>query len=171
MMVFITHNTDFGDAFEQEAADPQYFYTFSVEGYQMGINMLLYALLIEVTVQLRVQVLIPQSLYRTCPYRNLSLKNVSSYCVGVRAACSRSRSAARRASTSACWRFRWRGWSACTRAGRPTRCWPGFRPSLFVTLAGVTVLFTLAEDQRHRRCARAPAARHWRAGAMRWCLR
>ena len=44
MMVFITHNTDFGDAFEQEAADPQYFYTFSVEGYAMGINILLYAL-------------------------------------------------------------------------------------------------------------------------------
>jgi hypothetical protein len=44
MMVFITHNTDFGDAFEQEAADPQYFYTFSVEGYQLGINVLLYAL-------------------------------------------------------------------------------------------------------------------------------
>jgi hypothetical protein len=44
MMVFITHNTDFGDAFEQEAADPQYFYTFSVEGYEMGINVLLYAL-------------------------------------------------------------------------------------------------------------------------------
>jgi hypothetical protein len=44
MMVFITHNTDFGDAFEQEAADPAYFYTFSVEGYQLGINVLLYAL-------------------------------------------------------------------------------------------------------------------------------
>jgi hypothetical protein len=44
MMVFITHNTDFGDAFEQEAADPEYFYTFSVEGYEMGINILLYAL-------------------------------------------------------------------------------------------------------------------------------
>jgi len=44
MMVFITHNTDFGDAFEQEAADPEYFYTFSVEGYQTGINVLLYAL-------------------------------------------------------------------------------------------------------------------------------
>jgi hypothetical protein len=44
MMVFITHNTDFGDAFEQEAADPQYFYTFSVEGYEMGINILIYAL-------------------------------------------------------------------------------------------------------------------------------
>ena len=44
MMVLITHNTDFGDAFEQEAADPEYFYTFSVEGYEMGINILLYAL-------------------------------------------------------------------------------------------------------------------------------
>jgi hypothetical protein len=44
MMVFITHNTDFGDAFEEEATDPQYFYTFSVEGYQTGINVLLYAL-------------------------------------------------------------------------------------------------------------------------------
>ena len=44
MMVFITHNTDFGDAFEQEAADPEYCYTFSVEGYQLGINVLLYAL-------------------------------------------------------------------------------------------------------------------------------
>ena len=44
MMVFITHNTDFGDAFEEEASDPQYFYTFSVEGYQTGINVLLYAL-------------------------------------------------------------------------------------------------------------------------------
>ncbi|MEP6914577.1 MAG: DUF4159 domain-containing protein [Acidobacteriota bacterium] len=44
MMAFITHNTDFGDAFEQEAADPQYFYTFSVEGYATGVNILLYAL-------------------------------------------------------------------------------------------------------------------------------
>jgi hypothetical protein len=44
MMMFITHNTDFGDAFEQEAADPQYFYTFSVEGYATGVNVLLYAL-------------------------------------------------------------------------------------------------------------------------------
>jgi hypothetical protein len=44
MMVFITHNTDFGDAFEREADDPTYFYTFSVEGYAMGINVLLYAL-------------------------------------------------------------------------------------------------------------------------------
>lgn len=44
MMVFITHNTDFGDAFEREGEDPQYFYTFSVDGYAFGINVLLYAL-------------------------------------------------------------------------------------------------------------------------------
>jgi len=44
MMVFITHNTDFGDAFEREGDDPSYFYTFSVEGYAMGVNVLLYAL-------------------------------------------------------------------------------------------------------------------------------
>lgn len=44
IMVFITHNTDFGDAFEQEAADPRYFYAFAVDGYAFGINVLLYAL-------------------------------------------------------------------------------------------------------------------------------
>jgi hypothetical protein len=44
MMVFITHNSDFGDAFEEEATDPRYFYSFSVEGYAIGVNVLLYAL-------------------------------------------------------------------------------------------------------------------------------
>ena len=44
MMVFITHNTDFGDAFEEEGTDPRYFYAFSVDGYAFGINVLLYAL-------------------------------------------------------------------------------------------------------------------------------
>ncbi len=44
MMVFISHNTDFGDAFEMEAADPRYFYAFSVDGYAVGVNVLLYAL-------------------------------------------------------------------------------------------------------------------------------
>jgi hypothetical protein len=44
MLVFITHNTDFGDAFEREGDDPTYFYTFSVEGYATGVNVLLYAL-------------------------------------------------------------------------------------------------------------------------------
>jgi hypothetical protein len=44
IMVLITHNTDFGDAYEREADDPTYFYNFSVEGYAVGINVLLYAM-------------------------------------------------------------------------------------------------------------------------------
>jgi uncharacterized protein DUF4159 len=44
MMVFITHNTDLGDAFEREGDDPRYFYEFSVQGYAFGINVILYAL-------------------------------------------------------------------------------------------------------------------------------
>jgi Domain of unknown function (DUF4159) len=44
MMVFITHNTDFGDAFEREGDDPRYFYAFSVDGYAVGIDLLIYAM-------------------------------------------------------------------------------------------------------------------------------
>ena len=44
IMMLMTHNTDFGDAYEREADDPTYFYTFSVEGYAIGINILLYAM-------------------------------------------------------------------------------------------------------------------------------
>jgi hypothetical protein len=44
LMVLMTHNTDFGDAFEREGDDPTYFYNFSVEGYGFGINVLLYSL-------------------------------------------------------------------------------------------------------------------------------
>ena len=44
VMVLITYNTDYGDAFEREGDDPQYFYRFSVDGYAFGINTLLYAL-------------------------------------------------------------------------------------------------------------------------------
>jgi hypothetical protein len=44
LMVLITHNTDFGDSWEREGDDPQYFYTFSVDGYAFGINVLLYAM-------------------------------------------------------------------------------------------------------------------------------
>jgi uncharacterized protein DUF4159 len=44
LMVLITHNTDYGDAFEREGDDPSYFYRFSVDGYAFGINTLLYAL-------------------------------------------------------------------------------------------------------------------------------
>ena len=44
IMMLMTHNTDFGDAYEREADDPTYFYNFSVEGYAVGINILLYAM-------------------------------------------------------------------------------------------------------------------------------
>ena len=42
--VLTTHNTDFGDAYEREAEDPEFFYRFSVEGYAIGINILLHAM-------------------------------------------------------------------------------------------------------------------------------
>jgi hypothetical protein len=44
LMVLITHNTDFGDSFEEEATDREYFLRFSVDGYAFGVNALLYAL-------------------------------------------------------------------------------------------------------------------------------
>ena len=44
LLVLITHNTDFGDAYEREGDDPDYFYRFSVEGYAIGIDVLLYTL-------------------------------------------------------------------------------------------------------------------------------
>jgi hypothetical protein len=44
VMVLMTHNTDFGDAYEREAEDPSYFNTFSVNGYAIGIDVLLYAM-------------------------------------------------------------------------------------------------------------------------------
>ena len=44
IMVFITHNTDFGDSWERESEDPTYFTKFSVKGYAVGIDVLLYAM-------------------------------------------------------------------------------------------------------------------------------
>jgi hypothetical protein len=44
LLVLITHNTDFGDSWEREGDDPDYFYKFSVDGYAFGINALLYAM-------------------------------------------------------------------------------------------------------------------------------
>jgi Domain of unknown function (DUF4159) len=44
VMVLMTHNTDFGDSWEREGDDPNYFYNFSVDGYAFGIDVLLYAL-------------------------------------------------------------------------------------------------------------------------------
>lgn len=42
IMFFMTHNTDFGDGYEREAEDPSYFYNFSVPGYAIGIDLILY---------------------------------------------------------------------------------------------------------------------------------
>jgi len=45
MMVLICHNTDLGDAWEQEAAHPEYFHTFSEkQAYPLGINIIFYAM-------------------------------------------------------------------------------------------------------------------------------
>jgi uncharacterized protein DUF4159 len=44
LMVLMTHNTDVSDSWEREGEDPQYFYQFSVVGYQVAINVLLYTL-------------------------------------------------------------------------------------------------------------------------------
>ena len=44
LMVLMTYNTDFGDSWEREGDDPNYFYTFSVDGYAFGINVLVYAM-------------------------------------------------------------------------------------------------------------------------------
>lgn len=44
MLVLITHNTDISDAWEREAADPQFFLQFSPNGYAVGLNVVLYAM-------------------------------------------------------------------------------------------------------------------------------
>ena len=44
IMVLMTHNADFGDSYERESDNRQYFEKFSVPGYAFGINALLYAL-------------------------------------------------------------------------------------------------------------------------------
>ena len=44
IIVLMTHNTDFGDAFEREGDNHEYFLTFAPEGYAFGVNALLYAM-------------------------------------------------------------------------------------------------------------------------------
>jgi hypothetical protein len=44
IMVLMTHNTDIGDSWEREGDDPDYFYAFSVDGYAMAMNVLLYVM-------------------------------------------------------------------------------------------------------------------------------
>jgi hypothetical protein len=44
LMVFMTHNTDISDSWEREGEDPNYFYRFSVPGYALAANVVLYAM-------------------------------------------------------------------------------------------------------------------------------
>ena len=44
LLALVTYNTDIGDSWEREGDDKNYFYTFSVNGYALGINVLLYAM-------------------------------------------------------------------------------------------------------------------------------
>lgn len=44
LMVAMTHNTDIQDAWEREGEDPRFFERFAPDGYQLGINVLLYAM-------------------------------------------------------------------------------------------------------------------------------
>jgi hypothetical protein len=44
IMVLMTHNTDFGDAYERESEDHEYFEKFSVPGYAFGVNVLMYVM-------------------------------------------------------------------------------------------------------------------------------
>ncbi len=44
IMVLMTHNTDFGDAFEREGDDHEYFLRFAPDGYAFGVNAILYSM-------------------------------------------------------------------------------------------------------------------------------
>ena len=44
MLVFMTHNTDFGDAFEREGDLREYFLEFAGKGYAVGVNIIVYAM-------------------------------------------------------------------------------------------------------------------------------
>ena len=44
VMVFMTHNTDVSDSWEREGEDPEYFYKFSIDGYRVAVNVLIYAM-------------------------------------------------------------------------------------------------------------------------------
>jgi hypothetical protein len=45
VMVLMTHNTDFGDAWEREGEDASFFYKFAADGYAFGINVVLYSMM------------------------------------------------------------------------------------------------------------------------------
>lgn len=45
IMVLMTHNTDISDSWEREGQNPEYFLSFSPEGYALGLNVALYAMM------------------------------------------------------------------------------------------------------------------------------
>jgi len=44
ILVVMTHNTDFGDAFEREGDSREYFERFAGAGYAFGVDTLLYSM-------------------------------------------------------------------------------------------------------------------------------
>ena len=44
VMVLMTHNTDVSDSWEREGEDKDYFYKFSVPGYQLAVNVIVYTM-------------------------------------------------------------------------------------------------------------------------------
>ena len=44
LMVVMTHNTDISDAWEREGEDPEFFFSFSPDGYAVGLNIVLYSM-------------------------------------------------------------------------------------------------------------------------------
>jgi hypothetical protein len=44
IMALMTHNTDLGDSWEEEASNRQYFYEFSTKGYAFGVDAVVYSL-------------------------------------------------------------------------------------------------------------------------------
>lgn len=44
VMVLMSHNTDLADSWEREGENPQYFYSFSPQGYAVGLNVAVYAM-------------------------------------------------------------------------------------------------------------------------------
>jgi hypothetical protein len=45
VMVLLTHNTDIADSWEREGQNPEYFLSFSPEGYAVGLNVALYSMM------------------------------------------------------------------------------------------------------------------------------
>lgn len=44
LLVLMTHNTDISDAWEREGEDPEFFFSFSPDGYALGLNIVLYSM-------------------------------------------------------------------------------------------------------------------------------